>query len=409
MTYWAYLGAGHFDEGAALTDYLWDLAPRHRAYAEQFCGTPGIFVPVTMALDGSVILTWAQVTFALPQGSWLAHSFYLHWRYTMDEQFLRTRAYPYCVATAEGLLGILQPDANGKLKLPLSTSPEIWENRLRAWLTPNSNSDLSIMRWLFAALVEMSEPAGQAGQAGRWKDVLDTLDDLAVEGQDGPLKLAPDESLTYTHRHHSHLMAIHPFGTLHVEGSDRDRRIIEASIDRLDALGTEQWVGFSFPWYSCIAARAGYADRALDKLEIFVKAFVSRNGFNLNGDYKDLGYSAFKYRPFTLEANFGAVQAVHEMLLQSWGSAIRVFPAVSDRWADVSFENLHAEGGFRVSAKRRDGRTHSVRIQADAGGLLRLRDPFDGADVTWNRDDVKRVGQDYECRLAPGEMLEGRL
>lgn len=409
MTYWAYLGAGHFDEGAALTDYLWDLAPRHRAYAEQFCGTPGIFVPVTMALDGSVILTWAQVTFALPQGSWLAHSFYLHWRYTMDEQFLRTRAYPYCVATAEGLLGILQPDANGKLKLPLSTSPEIWENRLRAWLTPNSNSDLSIMRWLFAALVEMSEPAGQAGQVGRWKDVLDTLDDLAVEGQDGPLKLAPDESLTYTHRHHSHLMAIHPFGTLHVEGSDRDRRIIETSIDRLDALGTEQWVGFSFPWYSCIAARAGYADRALDKLEIFVKAFVSRNGFNLNGDYKDLGYSAFKYRPFTLEANFGAVQAVHEMLLQSWGSAIRVFPAVSDRWADVSFENLHAEGGFRVSAKRRDGRTHSVRIQADAGGLLRLRDPFDGADVTWNRDDVKRVGQDYECRLAPGEMLEGRL
>ena len=147
----------------------------------------------------------------------------------------------------------------------------------------------------------------------------------------------------------------------------------------------------------------------MDKLEIFVKAFVSRNGFNLNGDYKDLGYSAFKYRPFTLEANFGAVQAVHEMLLQSWGSAIRVFPAVSDRWADVSFENLHAEGGFRVSAKRRDGRTHSVRIQADAGGLLRLRDPFDGADVTWNRDDVKRVGQDYECRLAPGEMLEGRL
>jgi alpha-L-fucosidase 2 len=204
-------------------------------------------------------------------------------------------------------------------------------------------------------------------------------------------------------------MAVHPFGTMHVEGSDRDRRIIKASIDQLDKSGTGQWVGFSFPWYSCIAARAGYAERALDKLEIFVKAFISRNGFNLNGDYKKQGYSVLTYRPFTLEANFGAAQAVHEMLLQSWGQTIRVFPAVSKRWPDVSFDDLHAEGGFRVSAKRKDGKTHSVRIQADAGGLLRLRDPFDGKKVTWNRNDVKLVGQDYECRLASDEVLEGRL
>ena len=122
-----------------------------------------------------------------------------------------------------------------------------------------------------------------------------------------------------------------------------------------------------------------------------------------------MGYSTLNYRPFTLEANFGAVQAVHEMLLQSWGDTVRVFPAVSERWVDVSFDNLHAEGGFRVSAKRKDGRTHMVRIQADAGGLLRLRDPFDGENVTWNRDDVKLVGQDYECHLASGEVLEGRL
>lgn len=409
MTYWPYLGAGHFDEGATLLDFLWDLAPQHRAYARDFCGTSGIFVPVTMALDGSVILTWAQVTFALPQGSWLAHSYYLHWRYTMDDEFLKTRAYPYCVATAEGLLGVLQPDEKGKLKLPLSTSPEIRENRLDAWLTPNSNSDLSIMRWLFAALVEMSEPAGKPEDTQRWRDVLGRLDELAVEGQDGPLRLAPDESLTFSHRHHSHLLALHPFGTVHVEGSDRDRRVILASIEQLDALGTQQWVGFSFPWYACIAARAGSSERALEKLEIFVKAFVSRNGFNLNGDYRNLGYSAYTYRPFTLEANFGAVQAVHEILLQSWGSTIRVFPAVSTRWANVSFDDLRAEGGFRVSAKREGGRTRFVRIQADAGGLLRLRDPFDGEKATWNRHDITRVGRDYECSLVSGESLEGRL
>ena len=204
-------------------------------------------------------------------------------------------------------------------------------------------------------------------------------------------------------------MAIYPLGILNVEGTPRDRRIIQASLEQIDRLGTGQWVGFGFSWYSCIAARSGDAERALKNLEIFVKAFVSRNGFNLNGDYKRLGYSNYSYRPFTLEANFAAAQAVHEMLLQSWGGTIRVFPAVARRWADVSFENLHAEGGFRVSARRKGGKTCSVRIQADKGGLLHLRDPFDGKDVNWSRKDVKRVGKDIECRMAPGEVLQGRL
>ncbi len=401
MTYWPYLASGRFDEGASLTDFLWNLMPAHRAFARDFFGVSGIIAPVPIG--------WAQVSFTPAQGAWLAQSFYWHWRYTMDETFLKTRAYSYCQATAEGLMGVLKPDENGKLKLPLSASPEIHDNLPEAWLTPNSNSELSIMRWLFGALVEMSEPAGQPEDAARWQGVLDKLDELAVEEDGGSLRLSPDESLTFSHRHHSHLMAVHPLGTMHIEGSDRDRNIIKASLDHLDTLGTMYWVGFSFPWYSCIAARAGDAERALEKLEIFVKAFVSRNGFNLNGDYKQLGYSSLNYRPFTTEANLGAAQAVHEMLLQSWGGTLRVFPAVAGRWADVAFENLRAEGGFRVSAWRKGGQTHFVRITADAGGVLRLRDPFEDKQVQWNRTDIHRVGRDYECGLSAGEVLEGWL
>ena len=416
MTYWSYPTAGRFDEGVSFVDFMWNLLPQHRRFAKTFFGTSGAAVPGVMAFDGKAMGGWGQYSLSPVQGAWVAQAFYWHWRYTMDEEFLKTRAYPYCAAIAEGLEGLLKPGADGKLKLPLSASPEIHDNTLASWLTPNSNYDLSLLKWLFGSLVEMSEPAGKAADARRWQGILDRLDELAVEGADKPdakgdgaLRLSPDESLKESHRHHAHLMAIHPLGILHVEGSPRDRRIIQASLDQIDRLGTSQWVGFAFSWYSCIAARAGAAERALENLEIFVEAFVSRNGFNLNGDYKRLGYSDFDYRPFTLEANFAAAQAVHEMLLQSWGGTVRVFPAVSKRWADVSFDNLHAEGGFRVSASRKAGKTRSVRIQADAGGLLRLRDPFGGKDVSWNRKDVTRIGKDLECRLAPGEVLEGRL
>ena len=72
--------------------------------------------------------------------------------------------------------------------------------------------------------------------------------------------------------------------------------------------------------------------------------------------------------PFTLEGNFLAMQAVHEMLLQGWNGTVRIFPAVSDRWQEVSFENLRAQGGFKVSARRSAGSTQWVRITATVDG-----------------------------------------
>ena len=120
----------------------------------------------------------------------------------------------WCAEAGVFFEAFLQPGKDGKLKLPLSGSPEIHNNELAAWLTPNSNFDLALLRWLFAALAEMAEAAGEAAQAPRWRNLLDRLDDLAVEGSQswdgsthGALRLSPDESLKETHRHHSHLIA----------------------------------------------------------------------------------------------------------------------------------------------------------------------------------------------------------
>jgi alpha-L-fucosidase 2 len=154
-----------------------------------------------------------------------------------------------------------------------------------------------------------------------------------------------------------------------------------------------------------MAARAGQPDRALDYLKTYERAFIGPNGFHLNGDQTRSGLSAFTYRPFTLEGNFLAMQAVHEMLIQSWSGVVRVFPATSDAWQDASFERLRAEGGWIVSAERKAGRTARVEIRATVGGLLRLRNPFGETPVDWSRKDVRRAGTDYVAKLGPGEVL----
>ena len=413
MAYWSYHAAGHFDEGRALVDLLTDLLPTFRAFARRFYDAPGAAVPSVMSLAGQPLGGWPMYCLAPINSAWLAHAFYLHWRYTMDERFLAERAYPFCCEVGRMLEALLEPGRDGKLKLPLSSSPEIHDNRPEAHMTPNTNNDLALLRWLFAALAEMAGAMGDQHRK-RWRSLLHQLDDFALEPHDssnhfpGALKVSPDESLTESHRHHGHFMAVYPLGLIHMEGSKRDRRAVEQSLLQLDHLGAGQWIGFSFPWAACLAARARQGRRAENMLELFLKGFVSRNGFHLNGDYRNVGLARAKCRPFTIEAQFAAAQAMHEMLLQSWGGIIRLFPAVPPAWSDVRFDELRTEGAYRVSAERREGRTVWVRIVAQTDGLLRLADPFGGAKPAWSRNAVRRDGAMYTCAMRAGDVLEGR-
>jgi alpha-L-fucosidase 2 len=188
-------------------------------------------------------------------------------------------------------------------------------------------------------------------------------------------------------------MAIHPLGLIRWEDGPEARRIIRSTIDRLDSAGPSGWCGYSYAWLANLKARARDGEGAARALTIFAKAFCSPNSFHLNGDQTNSGYSSSTYRPFTLEGNFAFAAGVQEMLLQSNGGAIDVFPAVPPGWADAEFTTLRAEGAFLVSAQRQSGKTELVRIVSRHPGTARLRNPFE----EWHTDsisqaDVKRVG-----------------
>jgi alpha-L-fucosidase 2 len=193
--------------------------------------------------------------------------------------------------------------------------------------------------------------------------------------------------------------------------------MIAASLAEWDAKGTKAWCGYSFSWMSALRARVGRADEALRLLEIYAKAFILRNGFHANGDQTKSGYSNYTYRPFTLEGNFLAMHAVHEMLLQSWSptpgvrdtEVLRIFPATSSRWQDASFEDLRAEGGYLVSARRERGATTWFRITANGAGVLRVRDNFGGRTPAWNRPGVVKAGADYVLPVKAGDVIEARV
>lgn len=224
-----------------------------------------------------------------------------------------------------------------------------------------SDDSTDELRYLFAQLLELSALVCP-GDAALWRSTLEKLPPLAVNGK-GVYRVSPDEDLRESHRHFSHLMAIHPLRLTNYDTAE-NRRIIDACILDQELLGTGLWVGFSFAWMAELYAVQGNGEGAAAQLEIFWRYCCSPNGFHLNGDYKCGGFTTWHYRPFTLEGNMCAADALQEMLLFSEGDTIRLFPAIPARFETAEFENFRAQNGLLVSARLEGGRVTCVSIHA---------------------------------------------
>ncbi|MDX9753787.1 MAG: glycoside hydrolase N-terminal domain-containing protein [bacterium] len=382
LSYWPCYSGNRLEDGLAFLDWLWEIKPASERWTQKFYDLPGLNVHGVTTIEGEPMGGWNQYSCSPTTSAWLAHHFYLHWRFSMDREFLRERAYPYLQAVALFLQGHSIVGADGKRQLPLSSSPEINDNRVDAWFRQTTNYDLALIRWLLGATAELATELGMQKEAQAWQAALSEWPDLALAEDDGRLLVAPNYPLKESHRHFSHLMAIHPLGLLDVAYGDADRRTIKASLDELDRLGPDWWCGYSYAWQGNMLARAGFGERAAEALRIFAECFCLPNSFHANGDQSKSGKSKMTYRPFTLEGNFAFAAGVQELLLQSHAGVVRVFPAIPAAWRDAAFSTLRAQGAFLLSAERKERKVASVRIVSEQGGLLRLANPFPDQDYS---------------------------
>ena len=381
LSYQAYLKANRLPEGEVFLDYLWDLREAFRRYARDFFGVGGLLIPGVSTIDGKPMGGWAQYAMSPTMSIWTAQSFDEYYIYTGDEEFLKERVYPFMSEVGEAILGILV-EREGKLYLPLSSSPEIHDNRREAYLEPNSNFDLALMRYLYTALAKYAKQLGDTDGLARWASALAGLDDIALDGD--KILLCKGEALNESHRHFSHLMCIYPLHLINLD-SERNRAIYSRTLHELERLGTGMWIGFSFAMAAQIYAMAENGNGAYQYLYTFAHGFVADNGFHLNGDFKNYGYTTFHYRPFTLESSFGFCDALHEMLLQDHMGYINLFPAIPEEWKrrEISFDRLRSQGGVLVSAVRDPHGVKEIRIFSERGQrvIIHLPEAMNGSKI----------------------------
>jgi len=383
LSYWPAYKGNHLEEESGFLAWLWQNKPVFEKYTRKYFRVEGLNVPGVTTLAGEPMGGWIQYSMGPTVAAWLGQHFYLHWRYSMDTAFLRERAYPWLAEVAKYLEEVSVTGEDGKKKLLLSSSPELFNNSPRAWFPQTTNFDLALIRFTFSKAAELAEVLGKDREAARWREELAQWPELTVDDRMG-LLIAPGQPLPYSHRHFSHLLAIHPLGMIDWSDGVESRRIIKNSLHVLDSLGTDWWVGYSFAWLGNMRARARDGEGAAEALRIFATAFCLPNSFHVNGDQSGKGYTKFRYRPFTLEGNFAFAAGIQEMLLQSQKDTVRIFPAIPAAWKDVSFQKLRTEGAFLVSAVRKNGAVKKVTIYPEKGGTLRLADPFKGKEYTFS-------------------------
>ncbi|MFI7698561.1 glycosyl hydrolase family 95 catalytic domain-containing protein [Nonomuraea sp. NPDC049480] len=293
--------------------------------------------------------------------TWALHNAWLSYRHTMDDKVLRDTVFPLLRRAINYYLHFLTPGADGRLHLPSTLSPEYP-------VTPpqDTNYDLALIRWGCrtlldsAARLRIDDPL-----KAKWQEVLDKLAEYPVDA-DG-FMIGANTPYAQSHRHYSHLLMVYPLYLVNWDQPEH-RELIEKSVVHWQSL-TSAHRGYSYTGACSLYAMMGKGDTALSYLERFFDP-ASRYPCRANTHYAEAGP--------VIETPLSAAQSIHDLLCQSWGGIVRVFPAVPAAWQDVTLHDFRTEGAFLVSAVRQGGRTGFIRVRSLAGEPLRIKHGLDG-------------------------------
>lgn len=276
--------------------------------------------------------------------TWTCHNLWLIYRHQMNDQLLREKLFPLLKGAINYYLHFLTTGEDGKLHLPKTYSPEYGS-------AADCNYDLMLLRWGCNTLLEITQRLNiNDPMINKWKDVQTRLTPYPMD--ENGLMIGHNTPYAFSHRHYSHLLAAYPLYMLNIE-NEGDTLLIQKTLDYWQSKKGHH-EGYSLTGASSISSAMGKGDQALNYLNGLFGEFLTANTM-----YKEAGP--------VIETPLSGAQSIHDMLLQSWGNKIRVFPAVPNSWKDLAFDHFLTEGAFEISARRKDGKTIFIELHSRMG------------------------------------------
>ena len=361
---------------------------------------PHAIFPMDMDFVGYVTPPWGWQICEVP---WTVQSLWWHYQYTMDQSYLRDRAWePIRDATLFLVDYISRPEARGDVwdddrwHIYPTIPPEVYGIRSDGLFNHDCLVDLSLTRFVLRAYLQAADVLGiqDADLRIQVQDVLDHLPDYKIgEFENGPVMLSvPKEDPSIVFNVPIPAMTVFP-GEEHGLHSDPQTLELLRNTHRHQQLEGGNEVVFQ----NYQAARLGTLDLERFKRQLAYcrvkNGSITNKVLRAHGRYDDTTAFDFMEHMGIWVENFATAGVVTECLMQSYNGVIRLFPNWPIEKA-AAFSTLRAVGAFLVSASCANGKVTKVRIESTKGGECRII-------VPWESGATCRIG-DIVTMLAAG-------
>ncbi|KAK0582928.1 hypothetical protein LWI29_031244 [Acer saccharum] len=296
-------------------------------------------------------------------GAWLCTHLWEHYKYTLDKDFLKNKAYPLLEGCALFLLDWLIEGHDGYLETNPSTSPEhnfIAPDGKTACVSYSSTMDMAIIREVFSAIISAAEVLGRNA---------DPLVERVRKAKPRlrPTKIATDGSIMewvqefkdpeVHHRHLSHLFGLFPGHSITIEETPD---LCKAAAETLQKRG-EEGPGWSTTWKTALWARLHNSEHAYRMVKKLINLVDPDHEKAFEGGLYSNLFAA--HPPFQIDANFGFTAAVAEMVVQSTMNDLYLLPALPrNKWPNGCVKGLKARGGVTVNICWKEGDLDEVGL-----------------------------------------------
>ncbi|MCB9208960.1 MAG: glycoside hydrolase family 95 protein [Ignavibacteriales bacterium] len=297
-------------------------------------------------------------------GAWMTLSFWRHYEFTQDLDYLKNSAYPLMKGACEFILDFLIEDKNGYLVTAPSMSPE------NSYINPQDGTsnqityaptmDIQIINELFNAAIKSANILKtDADLVSQMQNTLKRLPPVRVGKDSTIMEWVEDyQEVEPGHRHMSHLYGLHP-GTQITPKTPELFEAAKMTLKKRLANGGGH-TGWSRAWMINFYARLLDAENAYFHLSELFKKSVLPNLFDT-------------HPPFQIDGNFGATSGIAEMLLQSHNDEINILPALPTEWQNGFVKGLKAQGNFIIDIAWNNGKLTEVKIKSNSGGECNLK------------------------------------
>ena len=408
QTFWSAYVSNHVELGEPYERMFRRYLPRAQWFCRQTYGIEGAHYPHNVFCheipDPETCKSKLGRMHAVPpyaqtigNSGFIAQNLWWHYKYQPDREYLEKTAYPVLREVAKFYAGFIeqceeQPD--GKVLLAPSYSPEHWSLTPDFKYNRNGTFDIAFARFTFQAVREAAKILGRDEDLARRIAAAERkLPDYPLSQDPEPILVDMLEAPPINYNIAVPVAPVFPAGVVTVFSDPGQLALLRRTVERV------KWNGYNSSMIMSVArARLSLPDTWSWMKEEFLTRGRPNGTITLRtGD---------RCGHFTEQ--FAATMAVSEMLLQSVGDVLRIFPA----WPaekPAKFVNLRAQGGFLVGAECGGGALKQVKVTSTIGGKLRLVSPWkagaraalDGKTLTLNSGPQGIV----ELDTRPGQVI----